>query len=129
MDFTNHGALETLKWILDQTPGTPPTSLFIKLHVGDPGADATANPAVEITRQPVSFGTAINILTDGRAQATTDADVLWLAVASSESYSHISMWDDLTAGNAWYKGPLPAPVAVTASANFKFPIGQTVDNA
>ena len=29
---------------------------YVKLHVGDPGAAGTANPAVETTRKSVSFG-------------------------------------------------------------------------
>jgi hypothetical protein len=32
--------------------------LYCKLHVGDPGAAGTSNPAVETARQSVSFGAA-----------------------------------------------------------------------
>jgi len=129
MDFSNNGALQTLKWILGQAPGTPPTVLYVKLHVGDPGADGTANPAVEDTRQVVSFGAGANISTDGRAQALTDADVLWVAVAGTESYTHMTIWDNITAGACWYKGALVAPVAITAGSNFTFPAGSTLDHA
>ena len=33
-------------------------NVFVKLHIGDPGADGTGNPATETTRQSVSFGAA-----------------------------------------------------------------------
>ena len=127
MDFSNNGALETMKWGLGQTPGTPPSALYIKLHIGDPGADGLLNPAAETLRVVVSFAAAANTNTDGRAQAVTDADVDWLQVAAAESYSHMSVWDDISAGACWYKGALAAPVAVAAGSNFTFPAGSTLD--
>jgi len=128
MDFSNHGALETMKWVLDQTPGTPPDFLFLQLHTGDPGAEGTANLAVENTREAVSFDTAINVSTDGRAQALTIGDVVWTAVTSTETYSHMSVWDAASAGNCWYKGAVVAPIAVTAGSNFKFDAGSKLDH-
>ena len=118
-----------MKWVMDQTPGTPPTEWFVQLHIGDPGADGTSNPAVENTRQSVDFDTAANILTDGRAQALTLADVTWVSVAGTETYSHISIWDAVTAGNSWYKGAMAASVAVAAGSNFTFPAGAKTDHA
>ena len=128
MDFSNHGALETMKWILGQTPGTPPSALYLQLHIGAPGADGASNPAVENLRVVVAFDTAANVSTDGRAQALTLADVLWEAVAATETYTHMSVWDALTAGNCWYQGAVVAPIAVTAGSNFKFDAGSKLDH-
>ena len=129
VNFTNYGALATLEWVLAQTPSTPPTQLWIKLHVSDPGPDAANGAAVNTTRVALTWTQAVNILTDGRAQAETDANVSWPTVPADETYSHISLWDAVTAGNPWYYGPMDAPVAVTTGGAFVFPAGQTLDHA
>ena len=127
-DFTDHGALETIRWVLAQTPGTPPTDLFIQLHIGDPGPDGLGNPAANTERMLISMGLAVNTGVDGRAQAVSDDNVAWPSVPATETYSHVSIWDALTAGNAWYYDAMLAPVEVTAGGAFVFPIGQLIDH-
>ena len=127
-DFTDHGALETLKAVLAQTPDVFPTDLYVQLHIGDPGADGLGNPAANTLRVIITFAAAANINTDGRAQAASDAAVAWATVPATEVYSHISIWDALTVGNAWYKDAMVAPVPVTAGGAFVFPVGQTIDH-
>jgi hypothetical protein len=127
-DFSDHGALQSLQWILAQGTPVAPTELWVQLHVGDPGADGSANPAANTTRVQITFGTAANTGTDGRAQAASDANVAWASVPADETYSHISIWDDETAGNCWYKDAMLAPVPVTTGGAFVFPIGQTIDH-
>ena len=127
-DFTNYGALTTLQAVLAQTPPSFPTTLWVKLHIGDPGAEAIDNPAANTERIEITWNTAINVDTDGRAQAISDAAVGWAAVPATETYSHISLWDDEFAGNAWYKDAMVAPVPVTAGGAFVFPVGQTIDH-
>ena len=127
-DFTDYGALESLQWILAQGAPVAPTQLFVKLHIGDPGKDALGNPAANDERIAITWDAATNILTDGRAQASSDAAVTWPSVPATETYSYISLWDDLTAGNPWYKDAMVSPVPVTAGGAFVFPIGQTIDH-
>jgi len=127
-DFTDHGALETLKAVLAQTPAAFPTELYVQLHIGDPGSDGLGNPAANTERVLISFAAAANLNTDGRAQAASDAAVGWAAVPATETYSHISLWDAITVGNAWYKDAMVAPVPVTAGGAFVFPVGQTIDH-
>jgi hypothetical protein len=127
-DFTNYGALTTLEAVLAQTPAPFPASLYVKLHIGDPGADALLNPAANDVRVVIDFAPAANVNTDGRAQAASLAAVGWASVPNTETYSHISIWDDLVAGNAWYKDAMVAPVPVTAGGAFVFPVGQTIDH-
>ena len=77
MDFTDYGAEQTLRWVLGQTAQTPPAQLFVKLHIGDPGADGTGNPSGTTVREEYvpdtinapgggsdgnSKGTAINVI-------------------------------------------------------------------
>lgn len=127
-DFSNFGSLATLEWVLAQTPSTPPTDIFIQLHTGDPGPDGLLNVAANTERKITSWDQATNISTDGRAQSSTDAAITWPTVPASETYSWISLWDDLTVGNCWYTDEMVSPVPVTAGGAFVFPTGQTIDH-
>lgn len=128
MDFTDYGALKTLEWALNVGSPSPPSALFAKLHIGDPGADGIDNPAVNTERQQLSFAAPANTGTDGRAQALTNASAVWVDLPQTETYTHISLWDLSTGGNAWYKGELGAPVPVLAGAAFAFVPGQSIDH-
>jgi uncharacterized membrane protein YgdD (TMEM256/DUF423 family) len=99
------------------TAWTQPAAVYVKLHVGDPGAAATANPATETTRKTVTFGTTAS----GGAISNTAA-ITWTAVAGSEDYTHFSAWDASTAGNFLFSGTITAN-AVTTGDDFTIPIG------
>jgi hypothetical protein len=75
---------------------------YVKLHVGDPGAAGTSNPAVETTRKAVSFG----VSTTGAL--ASDADISWLNIAGSEDATHFTCWDALVAGNFLFSGTITA---------------------
>jgi hypothetical protein len=90
--------------------------LYCKLHVGDPGAAGTSNPAGNTTRQSVSFGTAAS------AAMSNDTAITWTSVSTSEDYTHYSLWDSSTAGNFHQSGTITAN-AVTAGDTFTIPIG------
>lgn len=75
---------------------------WVKLHVGDPGAAGTANPAVETTRKQATFGAASGGI------ATTTADLSWTAIAGSEDATHFSMWTASTAGTFLRSGTIVA---------------------
>lgn len=90
---------------------------YVKLHTGDPGEDGTANAAGETTRKSASFGAASG------GVCTSDADCAWTNVSTSETYSHVSLWDNSTAGNCLGSGALTASKAVNAGDNFTIPSG------
>ena len=71
---------------------------YIKLHVGDPGANGTTNAAVETTRKSVSFAVA------SAGAIASDADVTWTNIAGSEDATHFTAWDSLTTGNFLFSG-------------------------
>ena len=71
---------------------TPPTTIYVQLHLGDPGPDGTANVSATTTRKPAAWSAAAN----GQVSITTD--ITWTA-AAKESISHISHWDALTSGH------------------------------
>lgn len=94
-----------------------PAAVYIKLHVGDPGAAGTANAATETTRQAATFGSAAS----GGAISNTAA-IVWTNVAGTEDYTHFSAWDASTAGNFLFSGTITAN-AVTTADTFQIPIG------
>ncbi len=121
MDFTDYGAEQTLRWVLGQSAQTPPTAFFVALHIGDPGPDAVDNNAAETLRVQYIPDT-IDATGGGTGEAfvLNDGDINWQNLAATEVLSHVSVWDALTGGNPWYKGPLIADVSVVAGGNFQF---------
>ena len=76
------------------------TTVFIKLHVGDPGALGTANPATETTRKSVSFGAA------SAGAITSDADITYTNIAGSQDATHFTAHDNVSAGNFLFSGTI-----------------------
>lgn len=104
--------------LLDHIAGvtfTAPAGTWVKLHLGDPGEDCTLNPAVEATRKSVSWAVA----SGGSMSATGSPVAEWTSVSTTETYSHFSVWDASTAGNALGYGSLSSSVAVTAGDTFQ----------
>jgi hypothetical protein len=92
------------------------TNVYVKLHIGDPGAAGTTNPATETTRKLVSFSAA------STGSLTSDADVSWTNIAGSEDATFFTVWDNLTAGNFLFSGTV-AGNAYTAGDTFTIPSG------
>ena len=76
------------------------TTPYVKLHVGDPGANGTSNAATETTRKSVSFAAASN------GALASDADVSWTNIAGSQDATHFTAWDSETAGNFLFSGTI-----------------------
>lgn len=69
-------------------------ALYVKLHTGDPGAAGTANAAVGSTTRPAftqAAASAAAIAMNGTAPSWTNA-------GTSETITHISIWDAATGG-------------------------------
>jgi hypothetical protein len=104
--------------LLDHIAGssyTVPSSLNVKLHTGDPGEDCTGNAAAETTRKAVTFGTA----SAGSMSATGSPVAEWTAVSNTETYTHFSVWDNISAGNPLGYGALSGSAAMTAGDTFR----------
>lgn len=91
---------------------TAPAAVYAKLHTGDPGEAGTSNAATETTRQAVEFGAA----SSGVISLSNSPS--WTNVAATETYSHISLWDNISAGNCLGAGALTSSVSVTAGDTF-----------
>lgn len=119
MSATNYAEAKVVDHLLGTTTFTKPTAVYVKLHTGDPGEDATSNAAGETTRKVVTFGAASS--PSGVATSNSSAD--WTSVSTTETYSYFSIWDASSAGNPLLTGALTASVAVTAGDNFSIPSG------
>jgi len=75
---------------------------FVKLHTGDPGAAGAGNAAAgDTTRKAVTQAAAAS-----GAIALNGTPPVWTNGGTSESISHISVWDDVSAGNFLYSAEL-----------------------
>jgi hypothetical protein len=74
---------------------TPPTTIYAKVHIGDPGAAGTANASAQTTRIPTTFAAAASgsIAISNTPEFTLNA---------TETISYVSFWDASTAGNFLY---------------------------
>lgn len=113
MSITNYAELKLLDHVTGRASFTAPTTVWLKLHTGDPGEDATLNNATNATRQQVTFSAAAN------GSIASSATVTWTSVSTTETYSHWSLWDASTAGNPLWKGALSSSAAVTAGDTFQ----------
>jgi len=92
------------------------TYTWIKLHVGAPGPNGTANASTETTRKQATWASAAS------ASKATSADLLWSAVAGTEDHTHFSAWTASTAGLFGFSGVITAN-AVTTGDDFKIAAG------
>jgi hypothetical protein len=93
-------------------------TVYVKLHIGDPGAAGTTNAAANTTRQQATFGAAAS----GGA-ISTPAAVEWTSVPNTETYSHVSLWSASTGGTFLGSDDLSSTAAVTAGDTFRIPTG------
>lgn len=115
--FGDARELLVLDSVFNNTAMTGSATLFLKLHIGDPGEDGTGNAAGETTRKGISFAAA------GSGAVATSADLDWTSVSTSETYSHFSIWDNVTAGALYATGTLTPTSAITAGENFQIASG------
>jgi hypothetical protein len=81
---------------------TAPAAVYAKLHLGDPGEDGTSNAAAETTRKAVTFGAS-----SGGVISLSNTPS-WTSYPAAESVTHISIWDDVSAGNCLGSGATAA---------------------
>lgn len=117
MSFSNYLEDELLDHVFAPAAYTAPSNIYVKLHTGDPGEAGTSNAATHTTRVEVTFGTASS------GTISSDAEVSFTSLAGTETISHFSLWDNLTAGNCLGAGALSASKSVTAGDTLTFASG------
>jgi len=98
-----HTANLANRWLdmLGATAFTAPTTTYVKLHTGDPGAAGTSNASAETTRKAITWSAAAS---GSKSMSGTLSWTSW--AAGTETISHISIWDNSTAGNVLWSGQL-----------------------
>ena len=91
-------------------------AVYVKLHIGDPGANGTGNPATETTRKAASFGAS------SAGTLTSDADITWTNISGSQDATFFTAWDSATAGNFLFSGSINGN-AYTAGDTYVIPSG------
>lgn len=92
------------------------STVYVKLHVGDPGVNGTSNAATETTRKSVSFSAASS------GSLASDADITWTNIAGSQDATFFSAWDNASAGNFLFSGSINGN-AYTAGDTYVIPSG------
>lgn len=81
--------------VLRNTSFTGKAAVYVKLHTADPGASgATAAAAGSTTRVAITWAAA-----SGGAMSMNGTAPSWTNGGTSETLTHISFWDDPSAGN------------------------------
>jgi uncharacterized membrane protein len=93
------------------------SAVWVKFHIGDPGAAGTSNAAGETTRKQATFGTSAASGTIANTVA-----LLWTSVSTSEYYTHFSIWTASTGGTFLGSGTITAG-AVGAGNSLTIEIG------
>lgn len=91
---------------------TPPTTIYVKQHIGQPGAAGTANPSAVTTRLAATFAAA----SGGAITLTTTYPVFTETATETETY--VSLWDASTSGNFLLSGILTTPAAEQSGYTF-----------
>lgn len=87
---------------------------FAKLHTGDPGAAGASNAAVgDATRKAFTQAAA-----SGGSIALNGTAPVWTNGGTSETISHISVWDAVSGGNFLYSAALSASQAWASGNTF-----------
>lgn len=88
-------------------------SVFMKVHVGDPGSAGTANASAVTTRNAVTWSAP-----SGGSMALSSVSAY--SMTATETISHVSFWDASTAGNFLRSEALTAGVAVVNGSSLTF---------
>lgn len=113
MSISNYAELKILEHTTGKTAWTIPTNTYVKLHTADPGEDCTTAAATNATRVVAAWSAA------SAGAIATSATITWTNVSTTETYTHWSLWDALTAGNPLWSGALSTSASVTAGDTFQ----------
>jgi len=104
------------KWLdmLGGTAFTAPTNSWVELHTADPGASGTTGvSAGSTTRRSVTWAAA-----SAGSKAMSSMSGTWTNGGTSETISHIAVFDASTAGNFLFSVALTASKAWASGDTF-----------
>jgi len=99
--------------MLRATAFTAPAATYIKLHTADPGAAGTTSPSAVTTRVAATFSAA-------SAGAIALSNSPSFTMTTTETISHISVWDASSAGNFLWSAALTTSKSVVNTDTLTF---------
>lgn len=121
MDLLADGRERVAKFLAG-FPVIQPAELWLQLHTGDMGQDGNDNIASIPVRYQIS---TVMPLPDGVIHVVNS--MLWGPFDQDEVISHVSIWDDETAGVAVLGGALDEAQAIPDGGFFDLPLGSTIE--
>jgi hypothetical protein len=98
MSISNYGELALLNTLRGTSYSAAGT--YVKLHLADSGETGVNSPAANATRQSITFSPA------SAGAMATSSGATWTNVPNTETYTHWSLWDAVSAGNCLWTGAL-----------------------
>lgn len=105
----------------DGTDYTGNAAVWVKLHLGAPGAAGANNPATETTRKQLTFGTPAAA---GSIANTAVND--WASYPAAETVTHYSFWTANAAGTFLGSDDLATSQAMGIGETFRLRVGDFV---
>lgn len=99
--------------VFKATTYTGITTVFLKLHTADPGAAGATAASAVTTRNAITWGT----IASGSMPLSSVGS---FSMTTSETITHISLWDAPTAGNFLQSAQLTASVPVINGSTLTF---------
>lgn len=99
--------------MLRATAFTAPAATYIKLHTADPGAAGTTAPSAVTTRASATFSAA-------SAGAIALSNSPSFTMTTTETITHISVWDASSAGNFLWSAALTTSKSVVNTDTLTF---------
>lgn len=112
-------ATPLLNAVARATNWTAPVANYAKLYTGDPGATGANNAAVGSTTRVVLTWAAPS----SNAVALTTTFPVWTNGGTSETLTHIGVWDAVSAGNFLYSIALTSSQAWASGNTFTLTSG------
>jgi hypothetical protein len=101
--------LNTIRGGGNGTTFTAPAAIFAKQHTADPGAAGATAAGAVTTRPAVTFGAAA---ANGAVQQIALSNSPSWTQTATETITHLSFWDNATAGNFLFSAALTTPKSV-----------------
>lgn len=130
--FSDYLEAKILNWALRAgAMGSAPATVYVALHVGDPGDTGAAN---ELTIGALAYARVAVSTTGGwsapdtASSSSNVADVTFPTAAGGDwgTVTHFSIWDAASAGNCLFKDALVESRSVLSGDTFRFPAGELV---
>lgn len=106
--------LNTIRGGAAGTTYTAPSAVYVQLHTANPGTAGTTSISSTTTRVAATFGAST---TGTQSMTNTPTWSSW-AGTNGEVLTHISVWDNTTAGNFLWSAALSASKTINTGDTF-----------